>query len=73
MKKSHQIKYGKKVKIPPYVWPRAFFRKRIEPRIETLEEVGNRRKLKAKGIKTEIERILYAVQNAKVKKFEEKR
>ena len=36
---------------------------------ETLEEVENRRKLRAKGIKTEIERTLYAVQNAKVKKL----
>ena len=32
---------------------------------ETLEEVENQRKLIAKGIKTEIERTLYAVQNAK--------
>ena len=32
---------------------------------ETLEEVENRRKLRAKGIKTEIERTLCAVQNAK--------
>ena len=36
---------------------------------ETLEEVENRRKLRAKCIKTDIERTLYAVQNATVKKL----
>ena len=34
---------------------------------ETMEEVENQRKLRAKGIKTEIERTLYAVRNAKGK------
>ena len=39
---------------------------------ETLEDVENRRKLRRKGINTEIERTLFAVQNAKVKKLMKK-
>ena len=34
MKKNHQMKYGKKARIPPYVQPRAFFQKMKEPRID---------------------------------------
>jgi len=36
---------------------------------EQLEEVEKRRKLRAKGTKTKIERTLYAVQNAEVRKL----
>ena len=36
---------------------------------ETLGEIENRQKLRAKGIKTEVERTLYAETNAKAKKL----